>query len=827
MLDSDTKRRIDSARQILVGKVPDPKGQVEQITTALIYKFMDDMDKEAQELGGEVKFFTGEYEKYAWSRLMDPRLGGQARLNLYTEALAQLWQNKNLPALFQQIFKSSFLPFRDPETLNLFLKEINGFVYDHSERLGDSYEYLLNVLGTQGDAGQFRTPRHIIDFIVEAVNPTKDDTILDPACGTAGFLISAFKHILKQNTEHKRGDTLTPDEKRALMSRFTGYDISPDMVRLSLVNMYLHGFPLPNIVEYDTLGQEERWDDSFNVILANPPFMTPKGGVMPHKRFSVQASRSEVLFVDYIADHLTPNGRAGVIVPEGIIFQSGNAYKQLRKMLVEGYLYAVISLPAGAFNPYSGVKTSVLLMDKNIAKRSKEIAFIKVENDGFDLGAQRRTIVKNDLPQALEILKLWKEGKKTESPLSVFVEKAKIMESGDYNLSGDRYRVAVDYSNAKWPMVALGKVAEILNGYAFKSENYIDSGIRIIRITNVQKGLVIDDNPKFYPVKSEEAVEKFKLHEDDLLLSLTGNVGRVGLLPNTLLPAALNQRVACLRINEDKINRKFLFFLLNQDCFENDCIAASSGAAQKNLSTIWLSKYKIPLPPFEVQQQIVEELDGYQKIISGARQVVENWKPHIDIHPEWEKVKLGEIAEYFIGLTYSPEDVSDKGTIVLRSSNIQDGELDFSDIVRVRKKIKENLIVKDGDILMCSRNGSKRLVGKIAVIKNLTEEMTFGTFMTIIRSKYNQFLSYFFVSGFFRDQIDGSETSSINQITKYMLDAIVVPLPPLAIQKQIVDKIETERTLVEGNKKLIEVYEGKMKERIGRVWGEPFPLSSS
>ena len=108
MLDSDTKRRIDSARQILVGKVPDPKGQVEQITTALIYKFMDDMDKEAQELGGGVKFFTEEYEKYAWSRLMDVRLGGQARLNLYTEALETLWQNKNLPALFRQIFKGAF-----------------------------------------------------------------------------------------------------------------------------------------------------------------------------------------------------------------------------------------------------------------------------------------------------------------------------------------------------------------------------------------------------------------------------------------------------------------------------------------------------------------------------------------------------------------------------------------------------------------------------------------------------------------------------------------------------------------------------------------------
>jgi type I restriction enzyme M protein len=147
------------------------------------------------------------------------------------------------------------------------------------------------------------------------------------------------------------------------MNHFSGYDISPDMVRLSKVNMYLHGFPNPTIYEYDTLSSEEKWDESFDVMLANPPFMSPKGGIKPHKRFSVQAKRSEVLFVDYILEHLRPNGRAGIIVPEGIIFQTGTAYKALRKLLVEDGLFTVISLPPGVFNPYSGVKTGILLFD--------------------------------------------------------------------------------------------------------------------------------------------------------------------------------------------------------------------------------------------------------------------------------------------------------------------------------------------------------------------------------------------------------------------------------------------------------------------------------
>ncbi len=200
MLDTETKRRIDTARDILVGKVPDPKSQVEQITIALIYKFMDDMDAEAEELGGERNFFAGEFEKYGWSKLMTVGMGGYDMLNLYGEAITRMTENVNLPPLFRDIFKNAYLPYRDPETLKMFLKTINEFEYDHSERLGDAFEYLLSVLGSQGDAGQFRTPRHIIEFIVDVVNPTKSDTILDPACGTAGFLISAYKHILEANT---------------------------------------------------------------------------------------------------------------------------------------------------------------------------------------------------------------------------------------------------------------------------------------------------------------------------------------------------------------------------------------------------------------------------------------------------------------------------------------------------------------------------------------------------------------------------------------------------------------------------------------------------
>ena len=486
MLDADTKRRIDTARDILVGKVPDPKSQVEQITIALIYKFMDDIDADSEELGGERSFFAGEFARYGWARLMQPGLGGHEMLNLYAEAIERMDQNAGIPQLFRDIFNNAYLPYRDPETLRAFLKQIDEFTYDHSERLGDAFEYLLSVMDSQGDAGQFRTPRHIIDFIVAILDPKKEDVVLDPACGTAGFLISSYKHILAANTDADGNSTLTPDEKERLANNIQGYDISPDMVRLSLVNMYLHDLVDPKIVEYDTLTSEERWGEYADVILANPPFMSPKGGIRPHNRFSVISKRSEVLFVDYMAEHLTSGGRAGIIVPEGIIFQSQNAYKQLRKMLVEEYLVAVVSLPAGVFNPYSGVKTSILILDKALARRTDCIAFFKVENDGFGLGAQRRSIEQNDLPQVrAEIVQYMQRLRTGESggdfqpaptarvaerrteyaadgsrpTLGLIAEKEKVAADGEYNLSGERYRRRKSVHS--WPLVAVVELTRL------------------------------------------------------------------------------------------------------------------------------------------------------------------------------------------------------------------------------------------------------------------------------------------------------------------------------------------------------------------------------
>ncbi|HYT43416.1 MAG TPA: N-6 DNA methylase [Methylomirabilota bacterium] len=699
MLNQETKRRIDSARDILVGKVPDPKAQVEQITTALIYKFMDDMDKESEELGGQASFFVDGYKQYAWSKLLDSRLGGFDRLNLYVEALAKMPQNPHLPQLFRDIFKDAFLPYRDPETLNLFLKEINSFTYDHSENLGNSFEYLLSVMDSQGDAGQFRTPRHIIDFIVKVVDPAKEDTILDPACGTAGFLISAYKHILRQNTAKRLGDQLSPDEKTRLMRHFVGYDISPEMVRLSLVNLYLHGFPNPNIREYDTLTSEERWDEHYDVIMANPPFMSPKGGIRPHKRFSIQANRSEVLFVDYIAEHLTIHGRAGVIVPEGIIFQSGTAYKSLRKMLVEKYVWAVVSLPSGIFQPYSGVKTSILLMDKNLAKKAESILFVKVENDGFDLGAQRRAIDKNDLTQALAILQQYKQALQNgEDPglflssievskMAVIAEKSKIAKNGDYNLSGERYKENLVRLHREWPIVELGEVCKPEYGFTAIAKDEGDT--RFIRITDIdESGLLKTDEPKFISLSNES--RPYLLQRGDLLVARTGATYGKTLFFNENFQAVFASYLIRLQFVPGKILNKYYWFLTRSENYQKQKASLVQGGGQPQFNGNVIVKIKIPLPPVEVQQEIIAELDIYQKVIEGAEQVVKNYKPSVKIDPSWEVVELGQIFTMKSGATPSTTNKSyyENGDI----NWVKTKDLNNSFIFKTEEKITQHAL---------------------------------------------------------------------------------------------------------------------------------------
>ncbi|CAN7416509.1 N-6 DNA methylase [Brevundimonas sp. LjRoot202] len=807
MLDSDTKRRINTCRDILVGKVPDPKSQVEQITIALIYKFMDDMDLEAEELGGARSFFTGDFERYRFSKLVAPGVGGQEMLNLYTEALTKMVENPDLPELFRSIFRNAYLPYRDPETLRSFLREINSFTYDHSERLGDAFEYLLSVLGSQGDAGQFRTPRHIIDFMVEIIDPQKNEVILDPACGTAGFLISAYKHILKQNTtgagngngngvegdaaeqalespQRYKGDLLSPDERARLARNIKGYDISPDMVRLSRVNMFLHAFKEPLVEEYDTLTSDDKWGETADVILANPPFMSPKGGIIPHNKFQVPSKRSEVLFVDYIAEHLTPNGRAAIVVPEGIIFQSQSAYVALRKMLVEGHLAAVISLPAGVFNPYSGVKTSILILDRALAKASKHVTFFRIENDGFALGAQRKAVRGSQLAQVKGELGAWLrlaragQGETLESNLGAAVERSKIAEGGDYNLSGDRYTTKLEKMSS-FPLLPFDQVCTLEYGKSLPEAARIEGPFPVMG-SNGRSG--------FH--------NEFVVRGPGIVVGRKGSAGEVTWVDEDFFPIDTTYYVKLA--NPDATDIRYLYRVLRT--LDLPSLRGGAGIPGLNRNDVY-QRHSIPLPPLEVQREIVAEVEGYQRVIDGARAVIDNYRPNIPVAPDWHLDQLQNLVD-----TITPP------------LKLQTSEYGAVGDIPIIDQSQEYIAgwTTDQRAAINPQDGLVVFGDHTCAVKFVDRPFAQGADgIKILRPRPGLLPKFL---AFYLQAYPLAQDGYRRHFSK--LKEHPVRVPPLEVQQGIITEIEAEQALVDGNRSLVTRFDRKIDAAIAKVWGE-------
>jgi type I restriction enzyme M protein len=612
LLNSETKKHIDAARDVLVGVAPNPTTQIDQITYALIYKFMDDMDQASVKVGGEASFFVEDLAKYAWSNLMSTRMGNQEKMDLYSEALTKFSEAKQLPELFRTIFRAAFLPYRSPETLGLFLKEIAYFDYTHPEELGNAYEYLLSIMSSQGDAGQFRTPRHIIDFIVDVINPTKDHKVLDPSCGTGGFLVSTYNHILEQhdgvNDANKREKPLTPDERKKLMSNLQGYDIDPTMVRIAQVNMYLHQFKNPQIFQYDSLTNEERWNDKYDVILANPPFMSPKGGIKPHNKFGVSSSRAEVLFVDYILNHLKPKGRAGIVVPEGIISRSGKEYIELRKQLVSNGLLAVVSLPAGVFQPYSGVKTSILFLDKQLSESKSEILFLRVNADGFDLGTSKRPVSQNDLPNALTTLESWAVSSEFESENASLVRKDEILASKDKSLAPASYKSGDAFVSSKWEMATLGELCKIQTGKRDANHGNPNGQFHF-----------------FTCAKDHSYIDTYAFDTEALLVAGNGDVGAVKYY-NGKFDAY--QRTYVLT-DFKNVLAKYLYHLLALN-LKADLGLVKQGNTMPYIKLAMLQDYVVPLPPLDEQHEIIKRIESEESKILQAQEVISAHEKNIN-----------------------------------------------------------------------------------------------------------------------------------------------------------------------------------------------------
>ena len=605
------------------------------------------------------------------------------------------------------------------------------------------------------------------------------------------------------------------------------------MVRLSLVNMYLHGFTTPKIFEYDTLSSEDRWNETFDVTLANPPFMSPKGGIRPHKKFGVQANKAEVLFTDYIAEHLNKNGRAGIIVPNGIVATTQTAYKQLRKMLVDDSLIAVVSLPAGCFNPYSGVKTSILMLDKPLAKKSDHVLFIKVSNDGYDLGAQRREHDKNDLPLALEAFNAYKEsislGKQFDeekySSICALVEKEKITANKDIVLNAERYLEVSNNIIGEFPITNLDEITEVITKGTTPTSvgfNFVSEGINFIKIESIMpNGTILPKKFAYINEDCHKSLKRSALKERDVLFSIAGALGRTTIIEKEHLPANTNQALAIIRLKEG-VSPMYIASILRTDIIKSKIEELKVGVAQLNISLEQLRNLEIPLPPLEIQEEIVKEIEDYQKIIDGAKMVVDNYKPTITIKPEWEMLELGVVCDVRDGTHDSPI-YQQNGFPLITSKNLKNGMIDFSAVNYISEedliKINKRSAVDDGDILM-------PMIGTIGNPIIVKKEREFAVKnVALIKPKKESKVLQFYINLILQTPLFDSyvSTQSKGSTQKFLslgtIREFSIPIPSMEEQTEIVRQIENEQELVSANRQLISIFEQKIKDKINEVWG--------
>jgi len=446
---SGLRQDVDHLMDVLYsGGVNNPMDAIEQISYLLFLRLLSERDEALARVDKKyARIFSDEWVRFAWGNFVT--LTGDALFDAARSAIERLQTLPGMSETGKLLFRNATLKIYERPVLRSIVQGIDALdlgPQDGRDMKGDMYEYLLSKLSASGTNGQFRTPRHIIDMIVALVDPKPTQRICDPACGTAGFLISAFSRILATHTtpaDQARGlalgTRLSPAEWKFLTEQaFTGYDNDANMVKIAILNLYLHQLEKARVEFRNPLTTSFGGSypgQLFDVILANPPFAGSVQGesILSDLNYKLNTRSTELLFLKWFIDHLAPGGRAGVIVPNGVLFGSTKAAKGLRELLLsQNTLQAVISLPSGVFKPYSGVGTAVLIFEKRAPTES--VWFYDLTADGYSLDDKRSPIAANDIP---DVLAKWPT--REEGPNSYRVSIAKIREN-DWSLAAGRYK---------------------------------------------------------------------------------------------------------------------------------------------------------------------------------------------------------------------------------------------------------------------------------------------------------------------------------------------------------------------------------------------------
>ena len=500
MLSAEIKSKIDKLwNNFWSGGISNPLTVIEQISYLLFIKRLDDIDnakeKRANRIGRPyISIFVDLNEKLKADNKSDDNFNWELLKwsqfqHLDVEAMFDVVSQKVFPAIkmlggeessFTAEMKDAVFMIPKPSLLQESVRLIDGINMDDADTKGDLYEYLLSKLATSGVNGQFRTPRHIIRMMVELMDPTAEDKICDPACGTAGFLVNSLEYTLEKYT---RPESIFTDEEGNLHNRigdmmsneewehfrndmFYAFDFDPSMVRIASMNLMLHSLDNPNVKQIDAMSKAYTEENKYTLVLANPPFKgsIDAADINPILEKGAKTTKTELLFMKLINRILDLGGRCAVIVPDGVLFGSTKAHKDIRKALVEeNALEGVISMPSGVFKPYAGVSTAILMFTKG--GETNKVWFYDMQSDGFSLDDKRSKLDNDgDIPDIIEKWKAIKENKELEPAKEdkwFWVNKEEIV-GNDYDLSINKYK-EIEYEEVVYdaPNVILERIEKL------------------------------------------------------------------------------------------------------------------------------------------------------------------------------------------------------------------------------------------------------------------------------------------------------------------------------------------------------------------------------
>lgn len=469
MITGELRNKVDKIWETFwTGGITNPLDVIEQFTYLLFIKQLDDVEttkeNEANFLGIPFEsMFSEDCQKYRWSKFKN--LGSAEEmydvvLNGVFPFIKNLHQDGD--SAYAKYMGDAIFKIPTPSMLTKIVDSIDGLELGEADTKGDLYEYLLSRVATAGTNGQFRTPRHIIKMMVNLVKPTPEDIIIDPAMGSAGFLIEAQQYLRENHADMFLNAGLREHFNNNM---FYGNDMDRTMLRIGAMNMLLHGVDNPNISYRDSLSEQNIDTEKYTLVLANPPFK----GSLDYEAVSsdllkiTKTKKTELLFLALFLRILKKGGRAAVIVPDGVLFGSSNAHKQIRKEILDNNkLDAVISMPSGVFKPYAGVSTAILIFTKTGSGGTDKVWFYDMKADGFSLDDKRQEISENDIPDIIERFNnLEAEAERKRTQQSFFVPVEEIV-SNNYDLSINKYK-EVEYEAVEYEPtgVIFEKIEEI------------------------------------------------------------------------------------------------------------------------------------------------------------------------------------------------------------------------------------------------------------------------------------------------------------------------------------------------------------------------------